>query len=153
MLLFQRLAVDSSDDFWVSEHLFRGSTLLDSRHLAPIKAGVHGQGFLQPAGVDCLLLVIKHRPEANKDKQIEVHEYTIIIKNFNRRNSHGHHGSKHRELAQHAHSHGSHAFTHTHFTSAQLQPRGVKYQLSHYFSVHAGSFRVSIIHQTLTWTT
>ena len=37
----------------------------------------------------------------------------IIIKNFNRRDPHGHHGSKCRELAQHAHSHGSHAFTHT----------------------------------------
>ena len=34
-----------------------------------------------------------------------------IMKNFNRRNSHGHHGSKRRELAQHAHSHGLHAFT------------------------------------------
>ena len=37
----------------------------------------------------------------------------IIIKNFNRRDSHSHHGSTHRELAQHAHSHGSHAFSHT----------------------------------------
>ena len=37
----------------------------------------------------------------------------IIIMNFNGRNSHGNHGSKRRELAQHAHSHGSHAFTHT----------------------------------------
>ena len=27
----------------------------------------------------------------------------IIIMNFNRRNSHGNHGSKRRELAQHAH--------------------------------------------------
>ena len=35
------------------------------------------------------------------------------MKNFNRCNSHGHHGSKHRELAQHAHSRGSQAFTHT----------------------------------------
>ena len=33
--------------------------------------------------------------------------------NINRCNSHGHHGSKRRELAQHAHSSGSHAFTHT----------------------------------------
>ena len=33
------------------------------------------------------------------------------MKNFNRRSSHGNHGSKRRELAaQHAHSHGSHAF-------------------------------------------
>ena len=37
----------------------------------------------------------------------------IIIMNFNRRNSHGNHGSKRRELAQHARSRGSHAFTHT----------------------------------------
>ena len=37
------------------------------------------------------------------------------MKNFNRHSSLGHHGSKskHRELAQYAHSHGSHAFTHT----------------------------------------
>ena len=47
--------------------------------------------------------------------------FLIIMKNFNRRDSHGHHGSKRRELAQHAHSHGSHAFTHA-FTSTQLQP-------------------------------
>ena len=36
-----------------------------------------------------------------------------------RRSSHGHHGSKRRELVQHAHSRGSHAFTHT-LTSTQL---------------------------------
>ena len=37
------------------------------------------------------------------------------MKNFNRCSSHGHHGSKskRRELAQYAHSHGLHAFTHT----------------------------------------
>ena len=33
--------------------------------------------------------------------------------NFNRRDSHGHRGSKPRELAQHPHSRGSHAVTHT----------------------------------------
>ena len=37
----------------------------------------------------------------------------IIMKNFNRRSSHGHHGSKRHKLAQHAHSRGSHTFTHT----------------------------------------
>ena len=37
----------------------------------------------------------------------------IIIMNFNRRNSHANHGSKRRELVQHAHSRGSHAFIHT----------------------------------------
>ena len=36
----------------------------------------------------------------------------IMKKNFNRRSSHGHHCSKRRELAQHAHSRWSHAFTH-----------------------------------------
>ena len=55
----------------------------------------------------------------------------IIMKNFNRRNSHGHHGSKCRELAQHAHSSGSHAFTHT-LSPTQLQPSGAKHQLSYY---------------------
>ena len=34
------------------------------------------------------------------------------MKNFNKRDSHGHHGSKHPELVKHAHSHGLHAFTH-----------------------------------------
>ena len=51
------------------------------------------------------------------------------------------------------HSHRLHAFTHTVFTSTQLQQRGAKRQLSYYFYVHAGSFGVSVIHQTLTWTT
>ena len=76
----------------------------------------------------------------------------MIMKNFNRRDSHGHHGSKRRELAQHAHSHGSHGFTHTR-ASIQLKSRGAKRQLSYYFSVHArlGPFRVSVIHRTLTW--
>ena len=39
---------------------------------------------------------------------------TIIIirmKNFTRRSSHGLHGSKRRDMAQHAQSRGSHAFT------------------------------------------
>ena len=46
----------------------------------------------------------------------ECHSLNIVrdfLKNFNRHNSHGHHGSKCCELVQHAHSHGSHAFTHT----------------------------------------
>ena len=65
------------------------------------------------------------------------------MKNFNRRSSHSDHGSKCRGLAQHALSHGSHAFTHTlTITSTQLQSRCVKRQLSYYFSVHAGSFHV-----------
>ena len=66
------------------------------------------------------------------------------MKNFNRCSSHGHHGWKRRELAQHAHSHGSYAFTHT-LTSTQLR------QLGYYFSVHAEVFRVPVIHQNLTW--
>ena len=47
----------------------------------------------------------------------------IVIKNFNtnnnRLNPHGHHGSKRREVAQHAHSRGLRAFTDT-LTSAQF---------------------------------
>ena len=35
----------------------------------------------------------------------------MIKKNFNRRNSHSHHGSKRHELLQHTHSSGSYAFT------------------------------------------
>ena len=42
------------------------------------------------------------------------------MKNVNKRNSHGDHGSKRRELAQHAHSRGSHAFTRT-LASTQSQ--------------------------------
>ena len=44
---------------------------------------------------------------------------------FYRRNYHGHHGWKRRELAQYAHSRRSHAFNNT-LTSTQLQPRGEK---------------------------
>ena len=44
---------------------------------------------------------------------------TIIMKNFSRRSFHGHHGSKRGELAQQAHSRGSHAFTHDTLTSTQ----------------------------------
>ena len=47
------------------------------------------------------------------------------MQNFNKRNSHGHHGSKRRELAQHAHSSGSHAFTHILNTFAYACPRQV----------------------------
>ena len=54
-----------------------------------------------------------------------------VMKNVNRRSSHGHHGSKCRELAKHAHSRGSHAFTRT-LTSTQLQPRCAKRQLTYY---------------------
>ena len=50
----------------------------------------------------------------------------------------------------HTHMDCTHSLTHLH---QQLQPRDVKRQLSYYFSVHAGSLRVSVIHQTLTWTT
>ena len=52
--------------------------------------------------------------------------------NFNRRSSHGHHGSKRHELVKYAHSRGSHTFTYT-LISTQLQPRcGAKRQLSYY---------------------
>ena len=51
----------------------------------------------------------------------------IIINNFSGCNSHGHHGSKRRELAQH----GSHAFTNT-LTPTQVQPSCAKCQLSYY---------------------
>ena len=64
----------------------------------------------------------------------------IIMKNFNRRNSHV-------TVAQsaanwrntHAHEDCTHSLTH--FTSTQIQPRGAKRQISYYFSVHAGSVR------------
>ena len=57
----------------------------------------------------------------------------LLIKIFNWRSFHGHHGSKRRELAQHTHSRGSHAFTHTlTVTSTQLQPLRAKRQLSYY---------------------
>ena len=40
----------------------------------------------------------------------------IMMKNFNRRSFHGHHGSKRRELAQHAHTHvdRTHSLTQLH---------------------------------------
>ena len=48
------------------------------------------------------------------------------------------------------HTHMDHMHLLTHFTSTQLQPDSAKRQLSFYFSVHAGVFRVSVIHRTLT---
>ena len=51
------------------------------------------------------------------------------------------------------HTHMDRTHSLTHFTSTQLQPRGAKHQLSYYLSVHAGSFLISVIHRTLTWTT
>ena len=99
-------------------------------------------------------------------------EIITIMKNFNRRSSHGHQGSKRRELAQHAtltwvariHSHTLHQHSYNDHGCG-------KCQLSYYFSVHAGFFlvpkstecyrdvnlilcwvfRVSVIHRA--WTT
>ena len=51
------------------------------------------------------------------------------------------------------HTHMDNTYSLTHFTLTQLQPRCAKRQLSYYFSVHARSVRVSVIHRTLTWTT
>ena len=48
-----------------------------------------------------------------KDNNVVCTLIMIIMKNFNRRSSHDDHDSKHRKLAHHAHSRGSHAFTHT----------------------------------------
>ena len=51
------------------------------------------------------------------------------MKNFNKHSSHGHHGSKRRNmLEQHA---GSHTFTHI-LTSTQLQPLCAKHKLAYY---------------------
>ena len=55
------------------------------------------------------------------------------MKNFNRCSSHDHHGSKCCELAQHAHSRGLQAFTHT-LTLTQLQLCCAERQLSYYRS-------------------
>ena len=44
------------------------------------------------------------------------------------------------------HTHMDRTHSLTRFTSTQLQPRGAKRQLSSYFSVHAGSFHVAVIH-------
>ena len=64
------------------------------------------------------------------------------MKNFNRSSSNGHHDSKLRELAQHAHSRGSHTYTHT-LKSTQLQPHCAKRQLSYYrFDVIVVTIRV-----------
>ena len=56
-----------------------------------------------------------------------------MTKNFYRCSSHGHHGSKHRELVQHAHlTWIARIHSHTYMKSTQLQPRGAKLQLSYY---------------------
>ena len=62
----------------------------------------------------------------------------IMMKNFNRRDSHGHRGSKRHELAHHAHSSGSHAlidshdYTNTVTTTLGEEPLCAKRQLSCY---------------------
>ena len=73
-------------------------------------AGKQGQKVLCPPSVLALDIGVESRKKKKKRKLIIV---IIIMKNFHRRSSHGHRGSKRRELAQHAHSRGSHAFTHT----------------------------------------
>ena len=86
----------------------------------------------------------------------------IIMKNFNRRDSHGHHGSQRRELTQHAHSHvhGSHVTTSLTLTSLTTLTTSINTFATtwceaptqfFYFSVHSGSVHVSAIHRTLTW--
>ena len=87
--------------------------------------------------------------DLNQERKELVVLIIIIMKNFNRCSSHGHHGSKRCKLSQQAHSHGLYAFTHT-LTATQLQLHGAKSQHSYYFSVHAGAFRVSVIHRALT---
>ena len=104
--------------------------------------------YLKPAHLDSLsvvgtvdpvpqLGVVRHHsapcPAAKRliIKIIRIIMIIIIMKNFNRCSSHDHHGSKRCKLAQHAHSHGSHAFTHT-LISTQLQPRCAKRQVSYY---------------------
>ena len=79
------------------------------------------------------LIIIKIPPQIKCNSGGSRHEckneiiiIIIIMKNFNRRNSHSHHGSKRLELAQHAHT-----FTHT-LISTQLQPRCAKRQLGYY---------------------
>ena len=46
--------------------------------------------------------------------------FITSIKNFNRHNSHDHHGSKRRELAQHTHTHMDRTLSLKHFTSTHL---------------------------------
>ena len=75
------------------------------------------------------------------------------MKNFNRRSSHGPHGSKRRELAQHSPSHEARAFTHTlHQHSYNHVVRSARSAIT--FQWMLGLFVcVSVIHRTLTWTT
>ena len=69
------------------------------------------------------------------------------------RSSHGHHGSKRRELRNtHTHVDRTHSLTHWHqhiYNHVVLRSSSA---ISAYFSVHAGSVRVSVIHRTQTWT-
>ena len=65
------------------------------------------------------------------------------MKNFNSCSSHGQHGSKRRELAQHTHSRGSHSFTHT-LTSTQLQRLCAKRQPSYYIISTESFFFVKV---------
>ena len=65
------------------------------------------------------------------------------MKNFNKRDSHGHHVTQSAANWRNTHTHMDRTQSLTHLQSTQLQqPRGAKHQLSYYFSVHAvWSFR------------
>ena len=62
--------------------------------------------------------------------------HIIVMMNFNCRSSQGHHGLKCRELKQHAHSRGSHAFTHTYINTVTTT--------SYMYTSAAGKFSVQI---------
>ena len=76
-------------------------------YVLPIHCRIHSKRQLKSIKQASVLVIYLTKSQYHKS-------YIYVdMKNFNRRNSHGHHDSKRRELAQHAHSHGSHAFTHT----------------------------------------
>ena len=72
--------------------------------------------------------LLEHPPEASLLVLRHMDRVMRQRLGHNRRSSHGHHGSKRRELAHHAHSRGSHAFSHTLYinTSNQKQRKRTK---------------------------
>ena len=84
--------------------------------------------FWRPTGESCSMAVRCDRASdgfsttlktAARERE-KVHKLIIIMKKFNRRSSHGSHGSKRHKLAQHALSRGLHAHTYINTVSTTL---------------------------------
>ena len=125
------------------------------RHMDQGELVVRGSGHRRMDQGELVVRCSGHRHMGHRELVVRRSGHTacrqVIMKNFNRRDCHGHHGSKRRELARHAHSHGSHAFTHILYTNHVV--RSASSAIIFQCMLGLFVFRVSVIHRTLTWTT